>query len=185
MDLTTTETIIVSLALAVIGYIFTHYHSLSLEKARNRLDWVNRQLNEFYGPLLAIVEANQKAWESFISRYDYNPDFYKKAQNPNRKQVAEFHHWMKTVFMPNNEMLHEIIINKTSLMKEHEIPEELLELMAHIAEFRIIMDLRKDEYEDVADTTSKYPAGKLRLYCKDAFMKLKAEQAKLLKLVKN
>ena len=184
MDFQTTVTIITSVLLAIAGFLFAYFNNLSLEKKKNRLERVNKQLNDFYGPLLAVVQSNQLAWDNFIAKYDNNPDFYKKKENPAPQQVAEFHHWMTTVFMPNNERLYEIIINQTSLLEEDRIPKVLLKLVAHVLEFRIIMDERKDEFGEVTETRSKYPAKELLEYCEKKFKTLKTEQSKLIKLTK-
>lgn len=181
MSLSTFLTIIIPVILAFIGYGFTYFNDRRLEHKKNRLARINRQLDDFYGPLLAIIESNQTAWENFIAKYNDNPHFYKKDQNPTPEQVAEFHTWMNTVFMPNNEKLYDVIINKTSLLDEDEIPKVLLDLLAHILEFRIALKDRKDEYTEVAETSCKYPGQALLKYCEEKFQELKTEQNKLIK----
>ena len=181
MSVSTFLTIIIPVILAFAGYGFTYFNDRRLEKRKNRLDRINLQLDDFYGPLLAIVESNQTAWDNFIAKYNGNRHFYKKDQNPTTEQVAEFHNWMNTVFMPNNEKLYEVIINKTSLLDEDEIPGVLLDLLAHILEFRIALKDRKDEYAEVAETNCKYPGEDLLEYCEKKFRELKTEQNKLIK----
>lgn len=158
-----------------------YFNSVRLERRKNRLERINLQLDEFYGPLLAIVQSSQQAWENFIAGHDNNPNFYKKEQNPTPEQVAEFHNWMYTVFIPNNEKLHDIIVNNTSLLVENEIPEVLLGLLAHILEFRIIFNKREDKHSEVAETKSKYHGKALLQYCEEKFRELKTEQIKIIK----
>jgi hypothetical protein len=180
MDLSTIIPLVISVILALGGYLFTYFYGKKQEQRKFRLERINLQLDEFYGPLLAIVQSSQQAWENFIARHGGNPDFYKKKHHPSSEQVAEFHNWMSTVFMPNNDELDEIIVNNTSLLVEDEIPKVLLDLMAHVMEFRIHFGHRKDEYAEVAETRSKYPGKPLLEYCEKRFKELKAEQLRLI-----
>jgi hypothetical protein len=88
---------------------------------------------------------------------------------------------MSTVFMPNNDQLHKIIINNTSLVIENEIPKVLLDLFAHIMEFRINFSERKHKHSEVAESNSKYPGKELLAYCEKSFRELKTEQLSLIK----
>jgi hypothetical protein len=83
--------------------------------------------------------------------------------------------------MPNNEKLHKIIVNNTSLLVEDKIPKVLLELMAHIMEFRINFSERENEHVEVAESRSKYPGKALLAYCEKSFRELKTEQIRLIK----
>jgi hypothetical protein len=177
LNLTTFLTVSIPVILAFMAY----FNSLRLERRKNRLERINRQLDEFYGPMLAIVQSNQQAWENFIAKYQNNPNFYKKGHHPTEEQVAEFHDWMSTIFMPNNDQLHDIIINNTSLLVEDEMPKVLLDLFAHIMEFRINFSERKDRHAEVAESRSKYPGRTLLAYCEERFKELKAEQIDIIK----
>ncbi len=180
-NLTPVLPLAIPVALAIAGYFYTYYYGKRQEQRKNRLERINRQLDEFYGPLLAIVQSNQQAWENFLAKHNDNPNFYKKEQNPTPEQVAEFHNWMGTVFIPNNEKLHKIIVNNTSLLVEDKIPGVLLELIAHIMEFRINFSGRKDEHAEVAESRSKYPGRPLLKYCEKCFSRLKTEQIDIIK----
>jgi hypothetical protein len=83
--------------------------------------------------------------------------------------------------MPNNDELHDIIINNTSLLVENEIPKVLLDLFAHIMEFRINFSERKDEHSQAAESRSKYPGKALLTYCEERFSELKTEQIGIIK----
>jgi hypothetical protein len=52
---------LVTIAVAVIGYIGTYGNNLRLAQRERRLERINRQLAELYGPLLARIEANHRA----------------------------------------------------------------------------------------------------------------------------
>jgi hypothetical protein len=181
MDLATILPLVISVLLALGGYLFTYFYGKKQEQRKSRLERINRQLDDFYGPLLAIVQSNQTAWDSFIAKHGNKPHFYKKDQNPTPEEVTEFHTWMSKVFMPNNEKLHKIIINNTSLVVENEIPRVLLDLFAHIMEFRINFSEREHKHSEVAESNSKYPGEELLAYCEKSFRELKTEQISLIK----
>jgi len=181
MDLTNFSSLVIPVLLALSGYLFTYFYGSKLEQRKNRLERINGQLDEFYGPLLATVQSNQQAWESFLAKHDNNADFYKKKNNPTPEQVTEFHDWMETVFMPNNEEINDIIVNNTSLLIENEMPKVILELLAHIMEFRINFKARKEPHYEVAESVSKYPGKDLLDYCVKSFKKLKTEQIRIIK----
>lgn len=177
MNISTILTISIPVILALIAYL----NSLRLEQRKNRLERLNRQLDELYGPLLALVQSNQRAWENFIAKHGDNPDFYKKKSNPTPEQIEEFHNWMKTVFIPHNKKIYHMIVNNTSLLVEDEIPLVILKLFAHIMEFQINFRNRKDERAEVTESRSKYPGKDLLKYCEETFKELKTEQIRIIK----
>jgi hypothetical protein len=48
--------LVLSVLLALGGYLFTYFYGKKQEQRKNRLERINRQLDELYGPLLAIVQ---------------------------------------------------------------------------------------------------------------------------------
>lgn len=181
MNLENLVPLVIPVILALGGYLFTYFYGKRQEQRKNRLERINRQLDELYGPMLAIVQSSQQAWECFLAKHNDNPKFYKKENNPTSEEVAEFHKWMASVFMPNNEKLYAIITNNTSLMVEDEIPKVLLDLFAHIMEFKINFMERKGEHDEVAESNRKYHGQELLHYCEDKFRGLKTEQIAIIK----
>ena len=59
--------ITVTIVLAFIGYAATYVNDLRLARRKDRLDRVNRQLSELYGPLLALSTASSRLWEEFTA----------------------------------------------------------------------------------------------------------------------
>lgn len=173
-------TILVPVLTGIAGYLITYFNTKRIERNRNRLERINRQLDNFYGPILAIVQANEMAWRSFTSHFLNGEKFYKKDNNPTRKELLIFYHWMDTVFMPNNEKLYKIIVEETSLLEDNEIPPPFLKLLAHYLEYKLYLDQMKEsrKIEAVVVDTS-YPGKELLCYCSASFAKLKAKQSKL------
>jgi len=69
MDWKIFATLTVTVVLAFVGYWATYWNNLRISQHKDKLDRVNRQLKELYGPLYALGHASQIAWESFRSTY--------------------------------------------------------------------------------------------------------------------
>jgi hypothetical protein len=176
--------IVVTIAVAILGYFVSHLLNLSFERRKNRLMRINRQLDEFYGPLLATVKANNCAWKNFGKKYQEGEDKergFTARHNPSKTEAKEYHNWMTNVFMPNNEALYKIVVEKTSLLEGNDgIPEPLLKLATHILEARA--ELKKvTSNKKALNIIYRYPADELISYCEKEFKKLKEEQSKLIK----
>src|SRR5215218_5306350 len=59
----------VDVVVAVIGYFVTYRTNLRLAQRNDRLERINRQLSEFYGPLLALTRSSDQSWQAFRKRY--------------------------------------------------------------------------------------------------------------------
>jgi hypothetical protein len=59
----------VDVVVAIIGYFVTYRTNLSLAQRNDRLERINRQLSEFYGPLLALTRSSDQSWQAFRKRY--------------------------------------------------------------------------------------------------------------------
>ena len=54
--------IVVSVALACIGYVVTHRNSISLAQRREALEHIDAQINRFYGPLYIVAKSEFRIW---------------------------------------------------------------------------------------------------------------------------
>ena len=96
MDWKTGLTLSVSAFLAVIGYIATYLNNLRLAQRKDRLDRVDRQLRELYGPLLALVTASTTTWQAFV-RAHVETDFLRgglPVALENDENAALWRHWL-------------------------------------------------------------------------------------------
>src|SRR3954469_12524362 len=123
MDLTTALTLLVSVALALTGYALTYRNNVRIDQRKARLDRVNRQLTELYGPLLALSSASAMAWHQF--RSVYRPGlgtFWGKTSKPTEEEAAGYRLWMTEVFMPLNLRMQSAVVEKADLLIESEVP---------------------------------------------------------------
>ena len=64
MDVTLTAaviTAIVTIFVALAGYLITYWNNILLSRRTERLNRINKQLNEFYGPLYSLVYSSSKS----------------------------------------------------------------------------------------------------------------------------
>jgi hypothetical protein len=87
MSTTATVTLVVSISLALLGYIATYRNNLRLDRHKDRLTRVDDQLSNLYGPLFALIRANRRAWDAF--RKDVRPGVGEDFWGPVLSQFAE------------------------------------------------------------------------------------------------
>jgi hypothetical protein len=177
MEDLTVLTATVTVALAVLGFIGTYVNNVRLSQRQARLDRVNRQLSELYGPLLAIRGASTEAFEHFRQKYWSTRDY--TIGNASEEDLAVWRLWMKTVFIPGNRRLYELIQSKADLLLENDMPPVLLVFCAHALGYEVV--LRRWEAGDFSDhaSVSVFPVA-FDDYVKRSFAALKEEQSRLL-----
>jgi hypothetical protein len=177
---------LVGVVAAVLGYFVTYATNLRLAQRNDRLERINQQLTEFYGPLLALTRSSGQSWQAFRQRYrpPGSESFWKSDPPPSKEDVAAWRLWMTTVFMPMHQQMMELVLNSAHLIEEPEMPPCLLALCAHVHGYQAI--LKEWETGEVSiereDNISvvNFPGQELADYAATAFGRLKAEQAELL-----
>ena len=81
MDQATTITLSVSIFLAILGYIAKYLNDLNITRMKERLERVNQQLRDLYGPLYALNHVSSSTWDAFVERYCNNEEF-RTPSNP-------------------------------------------------------------------------------------------------------
>jgi hypothetical protein len=177
--------LVVTVLLALGGYWFTRWNSLRLAQRTARLERVERQLREFYGPLFANVAAARMGWQSYQHRV--NPEAYGTSwpnEEPPPEEQAAWRLWMTEVFMPLNLEMERVVVEKSDLLEESEMPPSLLQLCAHVEAYKTV--IKRWENHDFSEHTSviDFPAREVAEYVGTRFSVLKDEQMRLLGLLK-
>jgi hypothetical protein len=176
---------LVGVVAAVLGYFVTYLTNLRLAQRNDRLERINHQLSEFYGPLLALTQSSGQSWQAFKTRYrPGSGSYWRNDPPPTEEDAAAWRLWMTTVFMPMHQQMMELVLNRAHLIEEPEMPACLLDLCAHVHGYQAIL---KDwetgeisvEREDNISVVN-FPGQELAVYAAAAFSRLKAEQAELL-----
>ena len=181
MDWTTGLTIAVSVLLALGGYLATYTYNLKLARRKDRLDRVNQQLSELYGPLLALTNASSACWDLFRRRYRPNHvSYWNSDPPPTPDEASAWRTWMTEVFMPLNGEMVKVITENAHLLEESNMPQCLLTVCAHAEAYRPVV--KQWEAGDFSNHTSgiNFPRLELLQFASEGFTARKAEQRQLL-----
>lgn len=166
---------------AICGYLATYRNNLRLAARNDRLARLNRQLQELYGPLLALVHAGNRSWDVFRSQYRPGGSYWGRPPAPSEQEAHAWRLWVSTVFMPLNRQMRDAVVTHADLLVEDDVKSCLLDLCAHVAAYEAI--LKRWEEGDYAEHAPPlpFPREDLSAYVAEAFRQLKSDQEKLLR----
>jgi len=87
-----------TILLALVGYLATFMSAQMLARRKDKLELVNRRLNEFYGPLYVASQAGNIAYRSLLKKQGKTQSFPILDS-----EMKEWMLWMTTIFMPLND----------------------------------------------------------------------------------
>jgi len=165
---------VLTVILAFIGYLATFLSSRMLERRRDKLDLVNRRLNEFYGPLYVASQAGNIAYRSLLKKQGKMQSFPILDD-----EMKEWVLWMTTIFMPLNDVREKIIIEKAYLIIEEQMPHCLLDFVTHVVGYKAVLAKWADgDYSERRSTIGWPP--EFDVYVERSYAALKAQQTRLL-----
>ncbi len=91
---TTTVTIV----LAFGGYMATYFNSVRLAQRNQRLERINKQLGDFYGPMYGLINSETAVFNVFRSIYRPGKHFFDEEDPPTEEDLVAWRLWMTTVF---------------------------------------------------------------------------------------
>jgi hypothetical protein len=173
-------TTVVTIGLAFTGYLVTYLNGLRLAQRAQRLDRISKQLGELYGPLYGLTDAETAVWRVFRSNVRPGTHFFDADDPPTEADLEAWRLWMTTVFAPINNRMYELVLTKSDLLIETEMPQCLRDLCAHVVGYQLVM--RKWEGGDYSAQMSflPFPQADLLTYVATSYNALKTEQAHLL-----
>ena len=170
----------VTLAIATGGWVYTHLHRLHFERRNDRLRFVEKQLNEFYGPLYVTLRVNDILVRALLARRQQEGTAFLDADAPRQAgHVSEWRIWVEANFMPANKRLVDLIAEKAHLIREEEMPECLLQFAAHVAGYQAIVE--RWRLGDFSEAVSRFAfPDDLDDYAERSYKDLKQEQLRLI-----
>ena len=168
------DALFLTISIAFAGYIITVLGARMLARHRDKLELVNKRLNEFYGPLYVASEAGNIAYRSLLKRQG------KVVSEPILdSEMKEWMLWMTTIFSPLNDIREKIIIEKAYLIIEEQIPKCLLDFVTHVVGYKAVMAKWSEGDFTERRSTIGWPP-EFDAYVKASYAALKAEQTRLL-----
>ena len=170
LDNTTAQAIV----LAFVGYLATAWSARMLARRKDKLELVNRRLNEFYGPLYVASQAGNIAYRSLLKKQRKTQSFPILDS-----EMKEWMLWMTTIFMPLNDVREKIIIEKAYLIVEEQMPHCLLDFVTHVVGYKAVLaKWAEGDYSERRSTIGWPP--EFDVYVERSYKALKAEQTRLL-----
>jgi amino acid transporter len=163
-----------TILVALVSYLATFISSIILARRRDKLDLVNRRLNEFYGPLYVASQAGNIAYRSLLKKQGKTQSFPILDS-----EMKEWMLWMTTIFMPLNDEREKIIIKKAYLIVEEQMPQCLLDFVTHVVGYKaVIAKWAEGDYTERRSTIGWPP--EFDAYVERSYAALKAQQTLLL-----
>jgi hypothetical protein len=173
--------LILTLLVAIGGWIFAYLHTRHQEQRRSKLSLVDKKLRLFYGPLYARLLAGNAAWDAF-SKTKWpshgGQGYFTKGHDVTNAELETWRHWMKNVFHPMNKKLEAIIVENLDLI-EGDIHASFIAALSHIHVYDAV--LASWEVGDFSDHTSiiNFPAQDLISVVEPVYLRLREEQKTL------
>lgn len=164
-----------SVFVAVLVFILNQSGQLRQERRQARLTRISSQLRELYGPLNALVDTNERIWESL-----------RMAQLPTHEErrtglaTDDWLRWRNQVLMPTNRRMRDLIIEHADLFAEADVPEPFLGFCAHVASMEVVLVAEADGHR--IEAMIHHPGTAYVNYVHETFARLKHEQQQLLRL---
>jgi hypothetical protein len=175
-----TISLIITIILALIGYLITYLNNLALTRRAERLQLITSQINELYGPMYIITTTGKVLFDALRSKGSFQ-GFISENNPESNGNISEWQIWLETVFMPMNENLERVIIEKSHLIREYEMPLCLQAFIAHNAGYKAV--LAKWKIGNFSESTSVIPfPQEIYEYAKVSYQELKKEQLKIIAL---
>lgn len=165
---------VLTVVLAFAGYLMTFMITRVMTRRADRLKQVNERLNEFYGPLYVASQAGNIAYRSLLQKQGKTQSYPILDS-----ELEEWVLWMRTIFIPLNEVREKIIIEKAHLIVEEQMPRCLLDFVTHVVGYKAVLAKWGDgDYSERRSTIGWPP--EFDLYVERSYQALKAEQTRLL-----
>jgi hypothetical protein len=165
---------ILTILVAFTGYALTFLSAHMLARRRDKLELVNKRLNEFYGPLYVASQAGNIAYRSLLKKQGKT-----QSEPITDENLKDWVLWMRTIFIPLNEIREKIIIEKAHLIVEEHMPQCLLDFVTHVVGYKAVLHKwAEGDYSERRSTIGWPP--EFDVYVKNSYAALKAEQMRLM-----
>jgi hypothetical protein len=181
MDDKTLYTLLVTVAVAVLGLAGKYWNDLRIAERKDRLERVNCQLRDLYGPLRALGHAGDAAWAQFRSGCRPGVSFFRSDPPPSEEELLAWRTWMREVFIPLHQRMEQVILSNLHLIVGGLVPSCIPTLLAHIAAYRPIIKRWDGGDFEIHFSGLSYPRTYLRDYVDKIYESLTEEQHDLLR----
>ena len=144
--------VLIAVIPAALGYIASYVDGIR----KDRLAFINDQIEKLYGPLHALAQANDATWKEFVAT---GPDW----NNLPKEQVTLWRVWMQKVFQPLNVKIERTIVDNAQLVVGDNLPGVFQTVIAHTEAYKALISTWKPEDIDDLKTYTSRPANAVSL----------------------
>lgn len=166
--------LLLTVLVAFTGYAITFLSAHMLARRRDKLDLVNKRINEFYGPLYVASQAGNIAYRSLLKKQGKT-----QSEPITDEELRDWVLWMRTIFIPLNEIREKIIIENAHLIIEEQMPQCLLDFVTHVVGYKAVLQKWADGDFTERRSTIGWPP-EFDVYVTKSYAALKAEQMRLM-----
>jgi hypothetical protein len=137
--------VVTGVLIAVIPGVLAFAFSVVDDHRKQKLDFVNLQIEKLYGPLYSVTQANTAVWDNFkqkdwpIGRGTYFPVSV-ADKDAATIETQRWRLWIKNVFQPMNLQIEKSIIENYELLVGEKVPPpSFREMVAHIESYKAII----------------------------------------------
>ncbi|WOE77483.1 hypothetical protein RZO07_19425 [Pseudomonas protegens] len=173
---------------AVAGWFFIYWHKWYADRKASRLDRINKQLRELYGPLYAQLKASDSVWEAFTGRHwpgHRRDSYFSEGAEVTDQEKAVWRNWMSNVFEPYNATTEKLILQNIDLIDQDQIPAAFISALAHVAAYKAVLASWKDSDFSYHTSVNNWPNIELLSFVEPEYKRLKKLQGELIGLKLN
>jgi hypothetical protein len=167
-----------ALIVALIGYLATYLNDLRLAKRKEKLELINKQINQFYGPLFVSVNTSDVAYKAYLQKIE-NRKSIDTGVSFTDYENKEWETWFESVFMPLNLFGEKVILENAYLIREAEMPKCLIDFLTHVSAYKALLKKWENGDRNEVMPLIDFPK-ELNEYIRTSYLDLKREQLQLI-----
>lgn len=125
---------LIGVAGAAIGWFINHWLTVRREERRRRIEaqlkFVERQIEELYGPLAAALYEGRRTFQDLLDSLGRRYVFPRNGELP-EDELRTWLFWAETEFLPRNDYIKNLLKTKAHLIYGGEFPDNYVEFLDH------------------------------------------------------
>ena len=125
---------LIAAASAAFGWFVNHWLTVRREESRRRLEaqlkFVERQIEELYGPLAAALYEGRRTFRDLLDSLGRDYVFPESGRLPEH-ELRTWLFWAESEFLPRNDYIKTLLKTKAHLILGGEFPESYVEFLDH------------------------------------------------------
>lgn len=178
-------TVLVGALAGLAGWAFSYWHKQHTDIKANKLERINRQLRELYGPLYARLMAGDSVWNAFKQNHwpaHGQSSYFAIGAEVTDQEKAVWRNWMANVFEPFNAETEKLILSNIDLLDDDEVPAAFIDALAHIAAYKSVLSSWRDHDYSIHVSVNNWPDEALLSIVAPEYKRLKKLQRELIGL---